>query len=445
MTIICRARVLGLALAAAVCLTAVLGVSSARVDAAEQVRIAGLTWPGYGFWYIADEKGLAPDLEISYEAIEDPYQSFGLASAGQLDVVSSTIEFAPIATAEGMPVRLVAYGNISYGTDKIVVGPGIESAKDLVGKKVAVLEGGLAQLYMAIWLEQNGVAYDQVEYVNLIMDDAAAAMIGGDVAAAEFWDPFGVQVLESRPDTRLAAQSREPFWLQNALIADALFMTADFVAERRDVALKTMRALYDAIAWWSENPAEGNDIIARRMQMSLADVELVIGKDGTGKDGGLYMYSFMGGRAVLRLGSGRSALRADQWPNRRSLAHDQRLVDQVRSDVGGDRAGGGNRLLAAGRSPRSRLRPVAAPWGCDAGDWRHAYATGREALGVACLQVLRHLLRRRHRRGGRRLLRCRGERALRPLGPFGLREVDGVTHGGGPGGAYRRLLDARRP
>ena len=203
-------------------------------------------------------------------------------------MVSSTVEFAPIATAEGMPVKLVAYGNISYGTDKIVVGPGIETARDLVGKKVAVLEGGLAQLYMAIWLEQNGVAYDEVEYVNLIMDDAAAAMIGGDVAAAEFWDPFGTQVLNSRPDTRLAAQSRDPFWLRNALIADALFMNADFIAERREVAIKTMRALYDAISWWRDNPAEGNEIIARGMQMPLADVELVIGKDGSGKDGGLY-------------------------------------------------------------------------------------------------------------------------------------------------------------
>ena len=145
---------------------------------------------------------------------------------------------------------------------------------------------------MAIWLEQNGVAYDQVEYVNLIMDDAASAMIGGDIAAAEFWDPFGPQVLNSRPDTRLAAQSREPFWLQNALIADAVFMNSDFIADRRDVASKAMQALYDAIAWWSQNPAEGNEIIARGMQMPLADVELVIGKDGTGKDGGLYPYAF---------------------------------------------------------------------------------------------------------------------------------------------------------
>ena len=286
-------RKIGVVAVAVLACLAVSIVSTSRVHAGEEVRIAGLTWPGYGFWFIADEVGLAPDLEISYQAIEDPFQTFALAAAGQLDVVSSTIEFAPIAAAEGIPVKLVAYGNISYGTDKIVVGPGIESAADLVGKRVAVLEGGLAQLYMAIWLEQNGVAYDDVEYVNLIMDDAASAMIGGDVAAAEFWEPFGTQVLEAREGTSLAAHSRDPFWLQNALIADALFIHAAFIQGRRDVALKTMKALYDAIAWWRDNPAEGNEIIARRMKMSLEDVELVIGKDGTGTDGGLYPYSFI--------------------------------------------------------------------------------------------------------------------------------------------------------
>lgn len=283
---------LRLALSTMMCVVALVMVLMPKAWAAEEVRVAGFTWPGYGFWFIAEEKNLAPDLDITYQAIEDPFQSFALASSGQLEVVSSTIEMAPIAAEQKMPVKLVSYGNISYGTDKIVVGEGIGSAKDLIGKKVAVLEGGLSQLYMAIWLEQNGVAYDQVEYVNLIMDDAASAMIGGDVSAAEFWDPFGPQLLDAQPDMRLASQSREGSWLQTALIADAVFRSSDFIEERNEVAVKAMKAYYDAIAWWQENPVEGNEIIARRLKMSLADVELVLGKDGSGKDGGLYPYSF---------------------------------------------------------------------------------------------------------------------------------------------------------
>jgi NitT/TauT family transport system substrate-binding protein len=70
-------------------------------------------------------------------------------------------------------------------------------------------------------------------------------------------------------------------------------MNSDFIEKRHDVALKTMKALYDAIAWWKKNPAEGNSIIAKGMEMKLPDVELVLGKDGSGLDGGLYVYDFV--------------------------------------------------------------------------------------------------------------------------------------------------------
>ena len=281
-------RLIAFAFAAA--LTAGAG---GQAMAADPVRVSGRTLPGYGFWFIVQEKNLAPDLEITYQTIEDPFESFALASAGELDIVYSTIECAPIAASEGFPIKLVAYGNLSHGTDKIIVAPGVESAEDLRGQKVAVLEGGLAQLYMAIWLESNGVPYDSVEYVNLIMDDAASAMIGGDVAAAEFWEPFGANTLEALPGSKIMASTSGTQWEENALIGDALFMSDAFINERRDVALKAMRALYDAIDWWKANPTEGNRIIAEGMKMSVEDVELVIGADGTCLDGGLCPYSFI--------------------------------------------------------------------------------------------------------------------------------------------------------
>lgn len=280
--------------AAAGCTTAlILAGTAVAVQAAEDVRIAGFTWPGYGFWHIAIEKGLAPELNIDYQTIEDPYESFNLVAAGQLDVVSSTAEFTPVGVERGLPVKLVAFGNLSYGTDKIVAGPGIETAADLAGKEVAVLEGGLAQIYVAMWLEQNGQPFDSVTYRNIIADDAFAAMIGGGVAASEFWEPYGTNTLRALEGSSVLAQSKEPFWLKHGVIADGHYMSDALINDRRDVALLTMKAMYDAIAWWKANPAEGNQIIADGMSMSLADVELVIGKDGTGLDGGLYVYDFM--------------------------------------------------------------------------------------------------------------------------------------------------------
>ena len=188
------------------------------------VRVSLFSWPGYGFWFIAKEKNLVPEIALDIKIIEDPYESFGLMAAGQLDVTSSTVEYGPIAAEEGVPVQMVAYTNPSNGTDKIILGPGIESAEDLKGKTVAVLEGGLTQIYMGIWLEENGVAFDEVEYTNLIMDDAVAAMVSGKVAGGEFWEPFGSNVLKALPDAKVVATSKDPYFVETALLADGCLL-----------------------------------------------------------------------------------------------------------------------------------------------------------------------------------------------------------------------------
>ena len=269
-----------------------LGVlTSGAADAKEKVRLAHFSWPGYGFLYIAQEKGFLPNVEIEFSIIEDPVQSFGLLASGQLDVVTSTIEFGPVAAAEDMPVKLLGLTNLGYGSDHIIVHPDIKEPADLRGKKVAVLEGALSQIYMAIWLEQQGIAWDEVEMVNLIAGDAAASMISGQIAAAELWDPYGTQVLEELPGARELSNSREEYWLKEALIADAIFVTDEMIETRRGVLVELMAGRYQAVEWWRKNSAEGNKIIADAMQFSIEDVESILGGVNNPEDGTLYMYS----------------------------------------------------------------------------------------------------------------------------------------------------------
>ncbi len=255
------------------------------------VRVSLFSWPGYGFWFIAREKNLVPEIALDIQIIEDPYESFGQMAAGKLDVTSSTVEYGPIAAEEGVPVKLVAFTNPSYGTDKIILAPGITSALDLVGKEVAVLEGGLTQIYMGIWLEENGVAFDQVKYTNLIVDDAVAAMVSGKVAAGEFWEPFGSNVLKALPEAKVAATSKDPYFKKTALLADGMYMSGGFL-ENPSAAALAVKAYFEAVKYWKENPAEGNRIIAEGLQFPIEDVELVIGKDGSSTDGGIYPFNW---------------------------------------------------------------------------------------------------------------------------------------------------------
>lgn len=258
----------------------------------ETVRVSLFSWPGYGFWFIAKEKNLAPDIELDIQIIEDPYESFGQMSAGRIDVSSSTSEYGPIAADSDAGVKLVAYTNVSTGTDKIILAPSVETPANLKDQSVAVLEGGLTQIFVAMWLEDNDVPFDAVNYVNVVMDDAVAAMVSGRVAAGEFWEPFGSQVLASLSGSKVAATSADERWLKTGLLADGMYMSDRFLTDKPELAQKAMQAYWDAVAWWRENPEEGNAIIAKAIQFDVSDVVEVIGEGGEPMSSGLYCLDF---------------------------------------------------------------------------------------------------------------------------------------------------------
>ncbi|MEG6508780.1 ABC transporter substrate-binding protein [Methyloligella sp. 2.7D] len=278
----------------------VLVVSTANAAEPKKVRVALFSWPGYAFWFVAKEKNLVPEIDLDIQIIEDPYQSFGLMSAGKLDVASSTAEYAPLAAAEGNGIKMVAYTNPSHGTDQIIVRPEIESAEDLKGKSVAVLEGGLTQIYMGIWLEQNGVSIDDVKFTNLIMDDAMAAMISGQVAGGEFWEPYAKNVKENLDGAKVMATSATPFWAKNGLLADSMYMRDGFVDEDGGKwAALTLKAYYEGVKYWREHPEEANKIMADALGFEIEDVELVIG-DGTEENkGGIVVYGYSDGAKFM--------------------------------------------------------------------------------------------------------------------------------------------------
>jgi NitT/TauT family transport system substrate-binding protein len=264
--------------------------ASAESAASHKVKVSLFSWPGYGFWFIAREKNLVPGLALDIQIIEDPYESFGLMTAGELDVTSSTVEYGPIAVDKQVPIKLVTYTNPSYGTDKIILRPDIKSPKDLIGQKIAVLEGGLTQIFVGMWLEENGVGIDQVKFVNVIMDEAVGAMLGGDVAAGEFWEPFGSKVLAGMPGAQVVANSAEDKRIRTALLGDGMYMSTAFLEQRPQAAALAMKAYFAAVDWWKANPAEGNRIIAEAIKFTPEDVAMVLGTDGRMLKGGVWAF-----------------------------------------------------------------------------------------------------------------------------------------------------------
>ncbi len=283
---------------AALSLAALSWFGAGSAIAQDTVRIGHFSWPGYGFQYVAEAFELT-DLKFENTVIEDPIQLFSLLSTNQLDIVFSTIEFGPIATAEDMGFKLINLSNLSHGADMIILHPDIKDISELKGKQIAVLEGGLSHIMVGILLEQNGIDVGDVQMVNLIAADAAAAMISGQVAAASLWSPFNTQVLDGLEGSTLAAHSLNSFWLQSALLSDAMYMSNDFLENRRDLAVRALQAIYAGVEHWRANAEESNKVIAEAVGFSVEDVAAILGDGSHTTDvskndpakGELYIYS----------------------------------------------------------------------------------------------------------------------------------------------------------
>jgi NitT/TauT family transport system substrate-binding protein len=273
-------------------LAATFTATAAHTSAAEKVRVSLFSWPGYAWWFIAKEKNLAPEIDFDISIIENPSDSMSMLASGQMDIVSSTIEYGPIAAEKHVPIRVVALTTTCHGSDNIILAPGVTSAAGVRGGRFIAAEGGLSQIYAGWWLKQNGVGIDEVKWVNVIMDAAAAAMVGGQAEAGEFWEPYGSQVLKGLKGSTVASNCKEPFWTKTALLSDGMFMSDEFVNQHRDLAVAAMKAYWDAIAFWQKHPEEAEEIMARGLKFDKADVARIVGPGGDRRQSLLWIYDY---------------------------------------------------------------------------------------------------------------------------------------------------------
>lgn len=258
----------------------------------EQVNIGlNVSWPGFSFLEVARQKGLAGEYELNLTIFEDPLGGHAALAAGQIDVYLSTAEYTPFAIERGTDTVLVSHLNISYGVDKVLIARDME-AEELKGQKVGAPQAYIGEILMGMWLDSEGLAPDDVEWVNLNADEAVGPVMSGDLAAAYMYEPWVTRVLENLETAEIAANTAEPRYLDTGIFMDAMYMNKNFIADRRQAAMDVIKARFDALQYWHENTEEVNQIFADYLQWSVADVESVVGTNGKYLEDGLYMLDF---------------------------------------------------------------------------------------------------------------------------------------------------------
>lgn len=239
---------------------------------AEPLKIAYSDWPGWIAWEIGIKKGWFEEAGVEVEfAWMDYVESMDAYVAGKVDAVTMTNGDALVTGGTGKPSVGIIINDFSNGNDMIVAAPGIDSIKDLAGKKVGLEEGFVAHLLLLTGLEKNGVDPSTVTIVNTPTNETPSVFEAKAVDAIGAWQPNSGQALKVVPGSKPVFTSADA----PGIIYDLLYVSPESLDSRKEDWAKVVGVWYKIAEFIrdEENLDEALEILSGRVGIKPEEYE----------------------------------------------------------------------------------------------------------------------------------------------------------------------------
>ncbi len=225
---------------------------------AEPLKIGYSDWPGWVAWEVGIEKGWFKEagVDVEFEWF-DYVASMDAFAAGKLDAVAMTNGDTLVTGATGARGVMILINDYSNGNDMVVARAGIQSVKELKGKKIGVEVGFVSHLLLLDALEQNGLSEEDVELVNVPTNETPQVLASGDVDAIVAWQPNSGMALQQVPGSTAVFSSAD----QPGLIYDVLAVSPVSLAVNKAEWAKVTKVWYRIVDYIND-PATVDDAVA---------------------------------------------------------------------------------------------------------------------------------------------------------------------------------------
>lgn len=205
------------------------------------IKIGVVTWGGYAGGEYFNE-GFAANKNsrfykdygfmVEFKVLDDFVASRNAWKTGDVDLLWSTIDAftTEVKGLEQFEPQVILQADWSRGGDAVVVNRGINSVKDLKGRKVAFAEMTPSHTFLLWLLEAGNLSYTDivpVKVANAI--DAADLFKKGKVDAAVVWSPDDADCIQKVPGSKILQNTKSA----SHIIADIFIAKKDFVNNNR--------------------------------------------------------------------------------------------------------------------------------------------------------------------------------------------------------------------
>jgi NitT/TauT family transport system substrate-binding protein len=239
---------------------------------ATPVNLGVVTWIGYGPLYCAAANGYYRKygLEVNLVNFSDNSVMPGALQSGQVEASTLTYDQVIAANARGWKLKVVMPVDYSVGGDAIIGANALHGVRDLKGRKVAFMAASPSDFLLGYALAREGLSEKDVSPVNTTPEGVVGIMAGGATDAGVTYEP-SVSVLTRSGGGRrfhVLMSSREA----RGMITDVLVLKDSAIARNPALVEGLIRGTLDGLAFMKADPGQATQIIARRLDISPAEV-----------------------------------------------------------------------------------------------------------------------------------------------------------------------------
>jgi len=233
------------------------------------IRIMVDPWPGNGLIFIAQEKGFfeqeGVNVNLSLGSYDTAINAYKNKEIDGFFLVYADLIFL---FSEGFETKLVYVLDHSVGGDVIVSGQEINSLKDLRGKTIGISGvNSFSNLFLIKLMEKAGI--NEWEYFIKVVpvDKIVDSLKNKEIDAGHVWDPYKSQAVDQGYKV-IGSSNETPF-----MIVEGFGISSEFISNRPEEVQKIVSALVRAKEFLDSNLEEGLEIMARRNNLSVSEVE----------------------------------------------------------------------------------------------------------------------------------------------------------------------------
>lgn len=254
---------------------AVLGIGAYYLDRTkpeadmQKVTIAMVTFPGYAPLYVAKEKGFFDGIDVELTRIELIGDIRAAMRSGDVDMFAATYDIfqsTKDVAPNGVGFLVV---DESHGADGIATAAGINSVKDLRGKKVGAEPGFPPYLVLQYLLDKEGMTLKDLDFQDMPTTDAGNAFAAGQLVAAGIYEPALSASVKARPESKVFASSADI----PGLVQDLIFADEKLAKERPQILEKVAAGYFKALDYINTNRDDAYRIMAEAFNVSVQEME----------------------------------------------------------------------------------------------------------------------------------------------------------------------------